>query len=137
MSGRECICGYMYVHMCIYVYRYIYVYEELFSKAPIQKKWVYNAHVKFVNRVLEKSSSDIFGKAFMFIYMKSSLPKRNKRYLKKMGLYCQYQVHTICFGKELFAYIRVCVHIYKELFSKVWSPNLAFTLQTRFFDWRL
>ena len=29
------------------------------------------------------------------------------------------------------------VHIYEELFSKTWYPNMALTLQPRFLDWRL
>ena len=31
----------------------------------------------------------------------------------------------------------VYVHIYEELFSKTYSPNLALPLQPRFGDWRL
>ena len=29
--------------------------------------------------------------------------------------------------------MRTCVHIYEEIFSKTWSPNLALSLQPRFF----
>ena len=55
----------------------------------------------------------------------------------KMGLQCQCQVHRLCFEKELFIYTYIYVYIYEELLSKGRSPNLALTLQTRFWDRRL
>ena len=68
----------------------------------------------------------------VYMYIKSSFPKR----IKEMSFHCQCQVQRLYFGKELFTYVRIYVHIYEELFSKTWSPNLALALQHRFLDWR-
>ena len=56
-----------------------------------------------------------------------------------MGLQCQCQGHRLCLGKGLYIYVymRICVHICEEFFSKTWSPIFALALQTRFLDLRL
>ena len=42
--------------------------------------------------------------------MKSYFPKIIKRHCKKMGLQYQYQVHRLCFVKELFTYVYICTY---------------------------
>ena len=69
-------------------------------------------------------------------YMKSSFTKRLKRHSIKWA--CNANVQRLSFGKEFFTYVytRIYVHVYEELFSKTWSPNIALALQHQFLDWR-
>ena len=47
-----------------------------------------------------------------------------------MSLKCKCHVQWLCFGKELFTCLHkgISVHIYEELFSETWYPNLALVM---------
>ena len=59
--------------------------------------------------------------AYMYIcaYIKSSFPRHDNRLCKING-FAMRQAHELCFGKELYIYVYMCIHVnpYEELFSK-------------------
>ena len=67
----------------------------------------------------------------IYVHMKSSFPKHVKRRSRKWV--CNASSKVVFWSRVSFT----CVHDYEKLFSKTWSPNLAFGLQHRFLDWRL
>ena len=67
----------------------------------------------------------------IYMYMKSSFSKRNKRHSKKMDLQYPRKVHRMCFRGERF--MCVDVHIYEELFSKNMISKLSIGIATSTF----